>query len=354
MRKDTIPVMVISFVVIIIFCDKSPENKLHYQKSVTIKRNLIIYTPHHKELVNPMITEFENRTGITVEVRIDSTKKLLEKIVTDANCSQCDVYWGRAISMMAPLNDCFEKFISENEAYVMEAFKNRDSTTTMFTNMPSVILVNTNLLENTVVKGYQDLLNPVLTGKIAFADPEASSSSYEHLVNILFAMGNGNHEKGWSYVRQFVKQLDGNVLTRSRDVYLGVAKGQYTVGLTFEEGAARMVSTGAPVKIIYMKEGVIFRPDGIYIVKSAKNIENARKFVNFCTCREVQTLMASRLKRRSVRKDVFPAKGLTSYDKINIIHDDQYCAFYKKFEWVSRFNKELQSHASLVKSVAIH
>ena len=116
-------------------------------------------------------------------------------------------------------------------------------------------------------------------GKIAFADPAASSSSFEHLVNMLYAMGEGNPENGWEYVRQFCQQLDGKLLGGSSAVYKGVADGEYTVGLTFEQGSAQYVGAGAPVKTIYMEEGVIFRGDGAYIIKRLPKMrKNAQIF----------------------------------------------------------------------------
>jgi iron(III) transport system substrate-binding protein len=344
MKKKIIPILLFSIVLLIIACDENSKNRWRNQDRLLNTGDLVIYTPHHRELINPIVTEFEMQTGIKVDVRMDSTKELLKAIETDANHTQCDVYWGGSSSTIAPISKYLAKFISENEAYMMDAFKNSDSTKTMFTNVPSVLIVNTNLLGNNTLEGYQDLLKPIFKGRIALADPRESSSSFEHLVNMLFAMGKGNPENGWPYLRQFVKQLDGKLLHRSVDVYQGVANGQYTVGLTFEEGAARMVHAGAPVKIVYMKEGVIFRSDGIYILKTGKNIHNAKTFVNFCTSLEIQILMASKLNRRSIRKDVFPAKDLMSMNKINIIHDNPNQVSVKKDELISNFKKELNYH----------
>lgn len=64
-------------------------------------------------------------------------------------------------------------------------------------------------------------------------------------------------KKGWDYVRKFCENLDGVLLKSSSEVYQGVAEGRYAAGLTFEEGGAGYVSKGAPVKLVYMKEGVI-------------------------------------------------------------------------------------------------
>ncbi|MBN1182220.1 MAG: extracellular solute-binding protein [Bacteroidales bacterium] len=342
MKKIIFSIGVVSIMLLIIVCDRNSKNKLLNQEQALKTGSLVIYTPHHRELLDPIVTEFEKQTGIKVEVGMDSTKELLDKVAIGVDNPKCDIYWGGSLSFIAPLSKCFKKFISDNEAYVIDAFKNRDSTRTIFTNMPSVLLVNTNLLGNNTIEGYQDLLKTTLKGRIAFADPEESSSSFEHLVNMLLAMGKGNPENGWPYVRQLIKQLNGKVLSRSVDVYQGVANGKFIVGLSYEEGAARMVRTGAPVKIVYMKEGVVFRRDGICIIKSAKNINNAKAFVNFCTSREIQTLVASKLNRRSVRKDVFSAKGLEQINTINELyysHNSEF--FFQKDKLISKFKKEM-------------
>ncbi len=43
-------------------------------------------------------------------------------------------------------------------------------------------------------------------------DPSTSSSASEHLINMLYAMGDGDPEKGWDYVRKFCENLDGVLL----------------------------------------------------------------------------------------------------------------------------------------------
>lgn len=93
---------------------------------------------------------------------------------------------------------------------------------------------------------------------------------------MLYAMGNGNPDNGWEYVKKLSKQLDGKLLSGSSAVYKGVADGEYTVGLTFEEGAAKYVKDGAPVKVVYMEEGTISKPDTVQIIKGAKNMKMQR------------------------------------------------------------------------------
>ena len=150
-------------------------------------------------------------------------------------------------------------------------------------------------------------------------------------------MGSGNPDNGWDFMRRFAKQLDGKLLGGSSAVYKGVADGEYTVGLTFEQGAAQYVGAGAPVEAVYMKEGVIFRGDGVYIIKNCPNEKNAQKFVDWLTSKEIQTLMNSTQYRRTIRTDVPATDAMASMDSINVIEDDEAYSSAHKAEWIGKF-----------------
>ena len=291
--------------------------------------NLVIYCPHPLTFINPLVDEFQKQSGIKVNVVTAGTGELLKRVESETNNPLGDIFWGGSLATMKSQANLFENYQSKNEANIQPEFKNTEGPLTRFTDIPSVLMVNTNLVGDTKIEGYADLLNPALKGKIAMCDPSKSSSSFEHVVNMLYAMGNGDPEKGWDYVEKFCKNLDGKLLSGSSAVYKGVADGEYTVGLTFEEGGATYVADGAPVKLVYMKEGVISRPDGIYIIKGAKNMDNAKAFIDFITGKDAQSIITSKLHRRSVRNDVEPPKGLIEKDKINLL--DQYitvCSIY--------------------------
>jgi iron(III) transport system substrate-binding protein len=150
-------------------------------------------------------------------------------------------------------------------------------------------------------------------------------------------MGKGDPDKGWTYVTALAKNLDGKLLSGSSAVYKGVADGEYTLGLTFEEGAANYVVAKAPVKIVYMKEGVISKHDGAAIIKGAKNLENAKKFVNFISSKDVQTMVVHQLNRRSVRADVAPSEALQSIKSITLIKDNEEVVNKNKRAWLEKF-----------------
>jgi len=298
---------------------------------------LVVYNCNTDDWTAPIVKEFQEQTGIQVQLVAGGSGELMARVRAEKENPLGDIFWGGSLNTMKPKADLFENYTSVNEDHIQAAFKNVEGPMTRFTDIPSVIMVNTNLLGDVKVEGYEDLLNPALKGKIAFADPSKSSSSYEHLINMLYAMGNGDPDKGWDYVEKFCRNLDGKLLSGSSAVYKGVADGEYAVGLTFEEGGAKYVADGAPVRLVYMKEGVISKPDGIYIIKNAKHMANAKKFIDFITSKEAQSIITSSLHRRSVRDDVDPPVGLLPKDQIKIIDDEEQVVEKNKKAWLDKF-----------------
>ena len=300
---------------------------------------LVIYCPHPLDFINPVVSEFEERTGIRVQVQTGGTGELLE-MVAEQKQPRCDIFWGGSLSTTIERRELFAPYISENENMVRPEFCNVEGNMTRFTDVPSVLMVNTNLIGDISIRGYEDLLQPQLRGRIAMAAPAVSSSSYEHLINMLYAMGHGDPENGWDYVEAFCANLDGNLLESSSAVYKGVAEGRYTVGLTFEEGAAHYVAgDSAAVKLVYMEEGVISKPDVVCIAAGAEHMDEARAFVDFVTGRDAQTMIATTLDRRSVRTDVEEPDYLPDKDSIYIIYDDPAVVNENKQRWLARFDE---------------
>ncbi|MCR4637578.1 MAG: extracellular solute-binding protein [Butyrivibrio sp.] len=298
------------------------------------KTRLVVVSPHPTEFIIPLVQEFENETGIAVEVRSSGTSAAISEIIAG---DDIDVLWGGSILSVGPYKDYFYPYNTLNKAVFTEDCKGVSDEFTCFSDVPSIIMVNKDIIGDIEVNGYEDLLNDKLKGKIAFASPDKSSSSFEHLVNMLYAMGNGDPEDGWDYVKELSEQLDGNILESSSEVYNGVANGKYKVGLTFEEAAVTMLKNDKHISIIYMNEGVVATPDGIYIDKNTKHLEEAKRFVDFFTSKDAQNYMAKNLGRRSVRKDVDPSSMVISYDDINRIKVDRENVVNNKDEWINHF-----------------
>ena len=299
---------------------------------------LVIYCPHPLDFINPLVDDFKAKNpGINVDVIAAGTGELLKRVESEKDNPLGDILWGGSLNTIRLKMDLFENYTSTNEVNIAEFYKNVEGPITRFTTIPSVLMVNTNLSKNIKIEGYADLLNPALKGKIAAADPAASSSAFEHLVNMLYAMGDGNPEKGWDYVKKLCANLDGKLLSGSSAVYKGVADGEYAVGLTYEEGGINYVVSGSPVKVIYMKEGVISKPEGVYIIKGAKNLENAKKFIDYCVSLDAQNILINKVNRRAIRKDASSSEVVIPMTEIYSIKDDPDFVESNRQKWLDKF-----------------
>jgi iron(III) transport system substrate-binding protein len=142
---------------------------------------------------------------------------------------------------------------------------------------------------------------------------------------MLYAMGKGNDpnsKAGWDYINAFINNLDGKVVSSSSGVYKGVADGEYTVGLTYEDPAVTYVKNGAPVEVIFPREGAIFKDSAIALVKNCKHPNNAKLFIDYCTSAEVQDQLGTVLSNRPVREGATIASHLVPLKNIKTIRED--------------------------------
>lgn len=298
---------------------------------------LVVYSPNSEGLMNATIPLFEEKYGIKVEVIQAGTGELVKRIQSEKNDPYADVLFGGSWSLMYDNEDLWEPYVSANNDKVIDAYKNDCGFITGNVLDGSCLIVNTDLIGDIPMEGYADLLNPELRGKISTADPANSSSAFAQLTNILLAMGGYEDEAAWKYVEDLFINIDGKICESSSAVYKGVADGEYVVGLSYEDPCAQLVKDGAPVKIVYPKEGSVYLPASATIIKGAKNMDNAKLFIDFILSEEVQNIWGSTLTNRPVMKDAQTSDFMTAMADIYVIEEDIPYVSSHKQEIVDRF-----------------
>ena len=284
--------------------------------------NLVVYSPNSEGLINATIPLFEEKYGITVELIQAGTGELIKRIQSEKADPYADVMFGGSWSQAYDNEELWEPYVSANDANVLDAYKNKCGFITGNVLDGSVLVVNTDLIGDIKVEGYADLLKPELKGKIATADPSSSSSAFAHLTNMLLAMGGYESEDAWQYVTDLFTNIDGKITEGSSAVYKGVADGEYTIGLSYEDPCAQLVKDGAPVKIVYMSEGTVFLPASAEIIAGAKNMDNAKLFMDFILSEEVQNIWGTTLTNRPVMKNAQTSDFMTPMADIKTIEED--------------------------------
>ncbi|MEK3881993.1 ABC transporter substrate-binding protein [Paenibacillus sp. PL2-23] len=284
---------------------------------------LVIYTPNSEAMLNALIPSFEKQTGITVELVSAGSGELIKRIQSEKANPYADVLFGGAYALYRDNADLFEEYISPNDKDLMEGHQNKWGVMTPVVSDGSVLLVNTNLAGDLEINGYEDLLNPALKGKIAMADPANSSSAFAQLTNMLKAIGGDyTSDAGWDYVAKLLENIDGKIAGSSSKAHKSVADGEYVVALTYEDPAVSYVKDGAPVKVVFPKEGAVFLDAGAGLVKGSANQENAKKFIDYLISKEGQDALGQQTTNRPLRANAAISEFMTPIDQIKVIEED--------------------------------
>lgn len=297
----------------------SPSSGTETAAPAEEEKVLVVYTARSESLNNAVIPEFEKTTGIKVEVVVAGTGEVLKRVESESANPQGDVLWAADETMLSQYKDLFMQYVSSEDGNMQAAFRNKTGYFTPAFADPTVMVVNTNLKGDMKLDSFADLINPDLKGKIAFGDPINSSSAFQSLMAILYASGKDGDplsDEAWEFVDKFIANLDGKVANSSSQVYKGVADGEYVVGLTWEDPAANLVKSGAPVEVIFPTEGAVFPGESVQIIANCKHPENAKMFVDFMLSQQVQEWVGQNLTVRPLRENIALADYMTPMSEI--------------------------------------
>lgn len=295
-------------------CQKT-ERTTEYTPDESMR--LTIYTSHKEEVYMPIVREFEERTGIWVDVITGGTNELLERIESQQDNVEADVMFGGGVESLKAYEHCFSPYVVGSSGSIREPHQAEDAVWTPFSALPVVLIYNTKLVSPDKITGWSSLSDPIFRGRIAFADPAISGSSFTALATQILA-GNSMGKT----LATLAENLQGKTLSSSGDVLNAVVDGSCLVGITLEETALKYIAAGADLAMVYPEEGTSCVPDASAIVKGAPHSENAKKFLDFTVSYEVQQMLSESSYRRPVRSDIPAGDSLLPLQDIVLVDYD--------------------------------
>lgn len=131
---------------------------------------------------------------------------------------------------------------------------------------------------------WNDLTKPEYTGEIQIADPQSSGTAYTALATFIQLW---DEDKAFNYFKALdknVSQYTKSGVTPSRNA----ARGEIAIGIGFLHDYSLEQSKGAPLELISPCEGTGYEIGGVSVIKGARNLDNAKKFVDFVLSKEGQ------------------------------------------------------------------
>lgn len=183
----------------------------------------------------------------------------------------------------------------------------------------STKLITSGIVYNTAVKdvptSWTDLAKADKKGKIAMPSPLYSGAALIHMATLT-----DNDKLGWSYY-EALNANQARAKGGNGGTFKAVASGEKPYGVVVDFLAIRNKAKGSPVDFVFPTEGVSYVTEPAAILKTAKNVENAQKFVDFLLSQAGQDLVLSQ-GYIPAKADMPVPAGFPARDKIKLMAFD--------------------------------
>jgi iron(III) transport system substrate-binding protein len=181
---------------------------------------------------------------------------------------------------------------------------------------------------------WDDLLDPSLKGKVDMPDPVKTGGGYIFIATQVFRFGK-DEEKAMEYLKQLHNNVGQYVGTSPQGIDL-VGQGQFLMGPNWGHDILTSANKGAPVEFVAPQD-TANEIGAVSIVQGAPNLPAAKAFVDWVLTREAGELNVKLSNRLSVRKDVPPAPGAPTLDKVKLVDYDRVWATDNKDRLIKKW-----------------
>ena len=311
---------------------------------------LVVYCSVQEEWCRPMVAVFEKTTGIKVSMTRKSSGEFYAQIKAEAANPKGDIWWGGTGDphLQAAEENLTQAYKSPmlpqlQDWAVRQAEQSGYKTVGIYSGALG-FSYNKPALEKKGIpppKCWADLVKPAFKGEIQVADPNSSGTSYTMLATMVQLMG---EDKAFDYMKALHKNV--NQYTKSGAAPArAAAVGESIVGITFMHDGVTHAVAGAPLVVVAPCEGTGYEIGSMSIVKGARNLENAKKWVDFALGAQIQILGANaRSYQVPSNKNAVTPPEAPKLKEIKLINYDfkKYGSSAERIRLLSKWDKEVK------------
>ncbi|MCZ8516587.1 putative 2-aminoethylphosphonate ABC transporter substrate-binding protein [Paenibacillus filicis] len=246
---------------------------------------LNIYTAMEDEQIKTYVASFKaQHPNIKLNFVRDSTGIITAKLLAEKENPQADVIFGLAATSLLVMDDqkMLEPYAPKGVERVLPEFKDK-------ANPPkwvgidiweTAFIVNKVEMEKRklpIPQSYEDLIKPEYKGLIAMPHPASSGTGYltVNAFNQLYGK-----DKAWSYMDKLHENMMVYTHSGSKPAKMA-ASGEVPIGISYGYSGIQEKKKGAPVEVIFPKEGSGWDMEANALVKKKEIKPEAKLFLDW-------------------------------------------------------------------------
>ena len=262
---------------------------------VHAQNQLNVICPVQAEWCTAAAVAFEKETGIKVGMTLKGSGESFAQIAAEKANPKLDVWFGGTgdphlqAAEQGLLEEYKSPLLPQLQPWAQkQAEQSKYRTVGMYLGALG-IGYNTELLAKKKLAApacWKDLIKPEFAGEVQMANPNASGTAYTAIATLVQVFG---EEEAFRYLKALHKNI--NAYPRSGVAPIkAAARGETLASISFIHDAVTEAQAGFPVKGVAPCEGTGYEIGSLSIIKGARNLDQAKKFVDWALTAKAQAL----------------------------------------------------------------
>jgi iron(III) transport system substrate-binding protein len=262
------------------------------------KTQLLVYTALETDQIKAYQEGF-NKAYPDIEIKWvrDSTGVITAKLLAEKANPQADAVMGVAASSLALMDKqgMLEPYAPLNLDAIMSQYRDKRKVPAWW----GMDVWGATVCFNTVEakkkniprpESWQDLTKPAYKGQIVMPNPASSGTGYFDVVAWLTLWGDKEGKGGgWKYMDGLHENIAQYTHSGSKPCNMA-ASGEFVVGISFEYRANANKAKGAPIDLVFPKEGLGWDLEAFAIHKGTKKLDAAKKLADWASSKDAMML----------------------------------------------------------------
>ncbi len=262
------------------------------------KTQLLVYTALETDQLKAYQEGF-NRVNPDIEIKWvrDSTGVITAKLLAEKGNPQADAVMGVAASSLALLdkNGMLVPYAPLNLDAIMSQYRDKKNPPAWFGMdvWGATVCFNTVEAQKRNIpkpETWKDLTKPVYKGQVVMPNPASSGTGFFDVSAWLTLWGDDNGKGGgWKYMDALHENIAQYTHSGSKPCNMA-ASGEFVVGISFEYRANANKAKGAPIDLVFPKEGLGWDLEAFAIHKGTKKLDAAKKLADWASSKDAMLL----------------------------------------------------------------